>query len=72
MKKFDRVSVPCARCTTRTLGCHDRCAAYKEYRAKLDAYNEARRLASITDHIALNIAFEAARRLHKRQKGRQK
>ena len=70
MKKLDRVSVPCARCTKRTLGCHDRCAAYKEYRAKLTAYNEALRLERIADSIAADMAFEAGRRLEKRKKGR--
>ncbi len=68
MKKLDRVSAPCTQCTKRVLGCNDRCAAYKEYRTKLTAYNEALRLERIADSITADMVFEAGRRLEKRRR----
>lgn len=46
MPKVDspvRDMAPCWGCMDREPGCHDRCDAFKEWRKKVDAANEAMR-----------------------------
>lgn len=44
-----RFKPPCKDCPDRHTACHDTCSKYKDYRAEIDSYAEAKRKVSHVD-----------------------
>lgn len=59
----------CKGCTERQLGCHDRCPHYAEYRSRLDAAKEAKKIDEASKYYATQrVAANKIALAHKKAK----
>ena len=58
---------PCKDCPDRQVGCHGTCGKYKDYRAALDAHNEARSSAKAGAKDANGYDIDRGVRMRRRK-----
>lgn len=61
------ITPPCGGCAERRTGCHARCAAYAEYKGKVDRAREAQQQSDSIDLTEIRRVYRArkATRRHK-------